>query len=172
MAGKRPFVLAIDPGTTESAFCFVRREDYVPCVFAKVPNEELINEVMNLSCSIGPYDLVIEMVASYGMPVGREVFETCVWIGRFIERLGLYGRTNPKGHALIYRQEEKLSVCHNPKANDATIRQALVDRFAYGQPNYGKGTKAAPGFFYGFSKDVWQAFAIAVTYIDKEESET
>lgn len=172
MAGKRLFVLAIDPGTTESAFCLVRREDYMPCAFAKIPNEELFEKVMYLTGTGGPYDLVIEMVASYGMPVGREVFETCVWIGRFIERLGLSGRTNPKGHALIYRQEEKLSICHDPKANDATIRQALVDRFAYGEKNYGKGTKNEPGFFYGFSKDIWQAFAVAVTYIDKEESQT
>lgn len=52
------------------------------------------------------------------------------------------------------------------KANDATVRQALVDRFAPGQPNHGKGTKAAPGWFHGFRADVWQAYALAVYVAD------
>jgi hypothetical protein len=64
----------------------------------------------------------------------------------------------------VYRSEEKQVICHSPKANDATIRQALIDRFAYGVSNYGKGTKKEPGFFYGFRADVWSGFAICVTY--------
>ena len=101
------------------------------------------------------------MVASYGMPVGREVFETCVWIGRFTE--ALKGRCQI---TYIYRKDEKLTICNSPRANDATIKQALVDRFAYGQPNHGKGTKKMPGWFYGFRQDVWAAYAVAVTYHD------
>ena len=53
------------------------------------------------------------------------------------------------------------------KANDANIRQALVDLYAPAEPNYGKGTKNKPGFFYGFSADVWAAMAVATTYYDK-----
>ena len=67
------------------------------------------------------------------------------------------------------RMEEKMALCHNSRAKDANIIQALVDRYAYGQPNHGKGTKAAPGFFYRFSKDAWQAMAIAATWLDREK---
>ena len=160
-----PYVVAIDPGTTESGVCIVRTEDYEPLAFGKIRNEDVGAWVFENYHH--PYKLVIEMVASYGMPVGREVFETCLWIGRFIEQL-----STPKyGYELIYRQEEKLTICHSPKATDATIRQALADRFAPGQPNFGKGTKKNQGFFYGFSKDVWQSFAVATTYIDKHKGE-
>jgi hypothetical protein len=58
--------------------------------------------------------------------------------------------------------------CHSAKAKDSNIRQALADRFAPGEPNYGKGTKANQGWFYGFSADVWQAYALAVYAADQE----
>ena len=45
--------------------------------------------------------------------------------------------------------------------------RALVERYARGAPNYGKGTKGMPGFFYGFRADMWAAMAVATTYIDK-----
>ena len=70
-------------------------------------------------------ELVIEMIASYGMPVGKEVFETCVWIGRFIQVGNIYQKSN----SYIYRKEEKMNLCHSMKAKDSNIRQALIDRF-------------------------------------------
>lgn len=71
----------------------------------------------------------------------------------------------------ILRQQEKLTICHSPKANDATIKQALIDRFAPGVSNYGKGTKKDPGWFYGFRADEWSAYAVAVTYHDIKSEE-
>ena len=92
------------------------------------------------------------------MPVGQEVFETCVWIGRFIQ-------ASRKETQLIYRKDVKLNICNSMKATDASIIKALKDRFG------DKGTKANPGWFYGFSKDVWQAYALGVTYLDKEREQ-
>jgi len=166
MANK-PYVLAIDPGTTESAYVLLNPE-LKPVAFAKMENEHLIDEavsqmLVNMTGNVSEQvDVAIEMVASYGMPVGREVFETCVWIGRFWEQLSKF-----KNKTYIYRKDEKMTICGSPKANDATIRQALVDRFAYGYSNHGKGTKKNPSVFYGFSKDCWQAMAVGVTYHDK-----
>ena len=90
------------------------------------------------------------------------MFGTCVWIGRFIEQLSCccdIVQTLP-------RQTVKAHLCQSVRAKDSNVRQALVDRFAPGETNYGKGTKKAPGFFYGFSADIWQSFALAVTYND------
>ena len=50
---------------------------------------------------------------------------------------------------------------------NAAISLYLADRYAPGRPNFGKGTKKNPGFFYGFSADMWAAMAVAVTYFDK-----
>ncbi len=156
-------IFAIDPGNVESGFVVCQHdgvEVMKPNQFGKVPNELLLNLARD-HLNDDNISFVIEMVACYGMPVGREVFETCVWIGRLVQVIG-----EDRVH-FVYRREEKMGICHSMKANDATIRQALVDRFAYGQPNHGKGTKREPGFFYGFHADVWQAFAVAVTYFDK-----
>lgn len=71
------------------------------------------------------------MIASYGMPVGKEVFDTCVWIGKFAEASKLK-------EEYIYRKDEKMNICHSMKAKDSNIRQALIDRFGV------VGTKKAP----------------------------
>src|SRR5689334_20143266 len=70
--------------------------------------------------------VAIEMIAAMGMAVGAEVFETCLWIGRFIELLG------PARVTLIKRHEVKMHLCANSRAKDANIRQALIDRFGPG----------------------------------------
>ena len=51
-------------------------------------------------------------------------------------------------HRQVPRRDVKLHHCGQARAKDANITQALVDRFAPGEPNKGKGTKAEPEFFY------------------------
>lgn len=160
-----PTILAIDPGNTESGWCLVRREDYKPLRFGKVANMELLELIQ--ASDIEPEAVAIEMVASYGMAVGREVFETCVWIGRFWQAAVEYLGDIPI--EFVYRLDEKLTLCHSPKANDSTIRQALVDRFAAHDLKTGKGTKADPDWFYGFARDVWSAYCVGVVWLDKQK---
>ena len=158
-------IIAIDPGSEESAFVLMDRRTCHAEEFGKVPNEELRDYLRKIRHKTA--DMAIEMIASYGMPVGREVFDTCVWIGRFLEAWESLGGTA----ALVYRKDEKMQICGSPRANDATIRQALIDRYAYNVPNKGKGTKSDPGWFYGFKADIWQAYAVGVTYLDMQRKE-
>ena len=155
-------ILAIDPGSKDSAFVLIG-DDMKPIEFWKVDNQELINKLYRFPRQ----HFALEMVASYGLAVGKEVFDTVFWIGRFWEKADF---PNKK---LIYRKDEKMNLCHSMKAKDGNITQALVDRFAYGIPNKGKGTKKNPGPFFGFAGDIWQAYACGVTYrdlyVNKEE---
>lgn len=152
-------ISAIDPGPTESAIVVIDK-GYHPRFFAKDRNEVVLQYINGMRNGIS--DIVIEMVASYGMPVGAEVFETCVWIGRFMEHAHRQGLAVRR----VVRQDEKLCVCHSPKANDATIRNGLIYRFAPNLKGTGKGTKKHPGWFYGFKEDIWAAYAVGVTYLD------
>ncbi|MBA3588497.1 hypothetical protein [Methylibium sp.] len=149
-------LLCIDPGPTESAW--LRYADGVPVAWAKTENDA-VAALLRLS---KPCRVAIEMVACYGMPVGREVFETCVTIGRFAQIAEDRGCTVE----MVYRQEVKLHLCRSNKANDATIRQALLDRFGPGR-DLAIGTKKAPGPLYGVSGDVWSALAVACTVADR-----
>jgi hypothetical protein len=149
-------VFAIDPGTTESAFALwdgVKIWD-----IDKVPNGEMFSH-LRAYWGAGNTVLVIEQIRSYGNAMGQSTIDTVFWSGRFAEAW--------QGEwFLLPRMEVKKHLCHNHQAKDSNVIQALVDRFAYGQPNKGKGTKKNPGFFYGFRADIWQAFALAVTAYD------
>jgi len=150
---------AIDPGNVESAYVEVDVRTCQPLRFAKLDNRDLLGLISSLGADSR---VVIEQIGHYGtgMPAGATVFDTCIWIGRFIQAL------IPVEAVLIKRATIKAYLCGSSKAKDSNVMQALVDRFAPCQPNHGKGTKAAPGFFYGFYKDVWQSFALAVYAVD------
>ena len=155
-------VFAIDPGNTQSAYCVVDAETLRPLDFNKIPNNVLRDYIRDYRFEEEDR-AVVEMIQSYGMAVGRDVFETAVWIGRFAERLDRKLLTPAE---FLFRKEEKLHICHDSKAKDANIRRALIDRFARHDLKNGKGTKKNPDWFYGFSADVWAAYAVAITFIE------
>jgi hypothetical protein len=146
-------ILALDPGPTQTAW--VRYRDGMLDGFAKQPNDEVL-ALIETERAFGPAkSLAVEMIASYGRPVGVEVFETCVWIGRFVQAWD-----GP--HRLVKRLEVKLHVTKGGNANDAVVRQALIDKFGPGK-DVAVGRKASPGPLYGVSGDVWAALGVAVT---------
>lgn len=155
-------LLAIDPGTEKSAFVI-----YDGNVIHKkgiVNNKELLDEIYRLDS--GVQVIHIEMVASYGMAVGKDVFTTVVWIGRFIEA----AHNNAIPVQEIYRKDVKMWHCQSMRAKDSNIRQALIDK--YGDP----GTKYDPNPIYNdsdikMSKDIWSAFAIATMFFENIEYE-
>jgi len=158
-------ILSIDPGSSESAYVLMNN-DLKPIIFGKFTNLNVRAEIRRILRMYYSPDrsisVVTEMVACYDMAVGKEVFDTCVWVGRFTE-MAEHENVNTY---YIYRREEKTNLCKTMKAKDSNIIQALVDRFAPDTPNKGKGVKADKGWFYGFKKDIWQAYAVGVTYSD------
>lgn len=155
-------ILAIDPGNTMSAWCF--RDGECQIIDAKkVPNDEMLG-CLRIPMWSQIDVLAIEMIASYGMAVGKEVFETCLWIGRFTEAWQSRGGTVE----LIYRKDVKLYLCHTVRATDANIRAALLDRFGPGR-ELAVGTKKAQGPLYGIKGDEWSALAVALTAEAKRE---
>lgn len=146
-------LLAIDPGTTHSGW--VRFADGRVMASGVAENHDILEMVDDDSLG----NVAIEMIASYGMAVGREVFETCVWIGRFIER-----RSGHNACRLVYRKDVKLHLCGSPRAKDANIRQALIDR--WGGKAEAVGTVKKPGPLYGVKSHAWAALAVAVTALE------
>jgi len=148
-------ILAIDPGPVESAF--VEWDGKEPLGFGIHKNEALVDILFSDDNGFGA--MVIEQVECYGMPVGKSIFETVFWSGIFWQACWFNKYRVP-------RKEVKLHLCQQVRAKDSNVIQALVDRFAPYEKNRGKGTSKNPGFFYGFKKDIWQAFALAVTWWD------
>lgn len=145
-------VTAIDPGTALSA---IVGWDGARLTAAEIlPNEQLVHLLRGTD--LVPGLLAIEQIESYGMAVGREVFETVWWAGRFAEAHAHRGLP----HRMVPRRVAKLHLCKSPRAKDANVRQALLDRFG------ARGTKAKPGVLYGVRTHLWAALAIAVSVAD------
>ena len=153
-------ILAIDPGPQQSGYVLYDDGHVVDSgVWA---NQQMLFKVQyysdNPRCTCA-----IEMIASYGMAVGAEVFETCVWIGRFVQAWQGLDHNNllPR---LVYRKDVKMHLCGTTKAKDGNIRQRLIDML--GAP----GTKRSPGPTYGLNSHMWPALAVAVTAAQTKEA--
>lgn len=156
--------IGIDPGTTRSAFAVLVAESRL-IEFGILPNEELLKRFRDGDFS--SHVATFEEVRSYGMAVGKSVFETVLWCGRFMEA---YENQSQRLAYRLGRLDVKLHLCKSPKAKDANVRQAIIDRY---EPTGGGkepaiGIKSNKGPLFGVSKDVWAALGVAITWRDQK----
>jgi hypothetical protein len=158
-------IFAIDPGTTQSGYCIYDGQVHESGVLT---NEAMLARLQDELFRMGRVRLAIEMIASYGMAVGREVFETCVWIGRFQQAWHA-----PEAVELVYRKDVKLHLCGTPRAKDPNVRQALLDMFPRtgGGATPQVGTKKQPGPLFGVSSHAWPALGVAVTAMAQRDAQ-
>ncbi|OWT69226.1 MULTISPECIES: hypothetical protein [unclassified Achromobacter] len=153
---KEDLILSLDPGPEQTGWC-----EYEPGTHKLQDSGVWANEHAIVKVRVGRFShLAIEMIASYGMPVGADVFETCLWIGRFIEAAPIKPAVE-----LVFRKDVKMHLCGNTQAKDANIRQAILDQFARtgGGATPQVGTKKQPGPLYGVSTHAWAALGVALT---------
>lgn len=150
-------ILGIDPGTDQSAFTFWNPGN------ERIDQKGILdnNDILILLRETGEYPpskliVAIEDIECFGMPVGREVFETVRWTGRFQEVCAYYELQC----SFIKRSKIKNHLCHSSRAKDPNVRAALIERF--GPP----GVKNKPGLLYGIKTHIWSALSVAVTYGD------
>jgi hypothetical protein len=171
-------MIAIDPGPTHSGW--VEMSDGQPIAHGHWENGQL--RAMLAGEARDRVELVgCEWVSHFGKPAGRDLFETALWTGRFVERWS--GPT-----VLVTRQTIKAHVCGDAAANGSHVRQALIDRFGgnqryrgvkcstckgRGKTGLGKSRRDCPvweiepGPVAGFVDHHWSALAVAVTVLDR-----
>lgn len=151
-------VFSIDPGDTKSGFLVIKdgKIDHG----GKADNLVVVEELKRFLMETPSPNVVIERIESMGMAVGDNVFRTCEWVGRFTQASVVWSA--PVHY--VYRRDEKLCLCGNPRAKDANIRRALIDRYATFDMRTGRGTKKNPDALYGFKADMWSALAVYTTW--------
>ena len=160
-------ILAIDPGTLKSGWVIYDTKTHTVVDKGITDNYALKLFIKSELDQNSFQTVAIEMIASYGMAVGREVFETCLYIGQLMQMF----EDAYIDFKLVFRRDVKQAICRNGKAKDPQIRQALIDQF----PKTGGGTKPQignkkqPGRLYGVTSHIWAALGVAITHAKNEK---
>lgn len=173
-------IMAIDPGTTESAYVIL--DDQYQIISAdKLGNDVVLSIIADAP---GLDAVIIEDIeprysstdrSAAGAVMGQSTIETIKAFGRFSWQAALRGLMVGS----IFRRDERSCLIPTkrnglpplpetaPKHADGQIRASLIRRFARHDQERGRGTKANPDTFYGFHGDMWQAMAVGVTWLDQ-----
>ncbi len=151
-------IIGIDPGETQSALVHIRitergrvrrRTETEIIAHAELPNPDVplwLRGAIETAIGDAP-NIVIERVQSYGMPVGREVFDTVRWAGR-IEQVAMDAECPTW---LLARTHVKRVLLGGPVGGDREVRAALRERF---------GESALRGV----TRHKWAALAVAAAF--------
>ena len=145
-------ILAVDPGSTQSAYVVYEPKTKTIKEHAIVLNEEMINKIYYWRGVFnGNATLVIEYMRPRGMPMSAESMDTMFELGRMAQCwTGALVKMD--------RMTVKMALCGKAFANDAKIRAALIDMFG------GKQETKKGGKLYKIAGDQWSALALAVTF--------
>ncbi len=159
-------IAAIDPGTDQSGFVTLEFPSLKVLDKDFIRNEQLLAFIRSTQPDWFNV-LIIERIEHYGMRVGREVFDTCYWSGKFAEAY------YPGRVEMVSARETRIILCGTARAKKSEVHQAVRDWMAVFhkvQVKQLKGTKKNPGPLYGFSNHMWSALGLIVTYIIKNYS--
>lgn len=118
-------VVGIDPGTYESAAVKIRFNN-LSCEISDLIYADNTAVLEKLKDMTHDCDLVtIEMISSRGAPVGKSVFLTCLWIGRFMEHVA-----NLQSIHFLSRPEVNYLMCGRRTVSDSIIRNKLINTYA------------------------------------------
>ena len=147
-------IMGIDPGPTESAYAIVR-PDYSLVKATKAQNYEVKCALSEAIIDQGVRVVVIEGLACYARPVGRETFETAYMVGDLRTLVTVDG-----AEWLLYdRPTYANAIAGTNKVTDAMLYQALRLRF-------GDANKGGPLYGLRGNSDLRSAYALAVFHLD------
>lgn len=148
-------VLGLDPGTTQTGLALF--DPVAGTIQGLHQDNEQVLQFLQMMAPLPDQLLILEGIKSYGRAVGQSVFQTCCWLGRFMETWDRPGGL----WACYYQEQAKLWLTKSLKSKPSEINRSLQDRWG------AKGTKKQPGRLYGFKGDhCFSALAIATYGLD------
>lgn len=152
-------IFAIDPGCIDSGYVIID-ENLKVYEKGNMKNSDLLAHIVYTHHT----ELVIEMFASYGMPVGKSSFDTVLFIGSLVDRSYTLKKRKP---VLMTRGKIKHYLCGSSRAKDKNVNAAIKDHFAPtgGGADPYKGVKSKKGPLYGFSSHTFAALGVAIAYL-------
>ena len=153
-------ILGIDPGSEKSAVVIWDTDSETVELHSIIENERVL--VGLRMHQFRPDEIGIEIPRGFGGKAGNEIYDTCIWSGRFDEAAKAHGYSS----VLLGRKEIVTHLCDSSRAGDKDVREAIMYRF--GGKVKAIGCKKDPGPLFGIKADEWSALAVCLFLADRE----